>query len=280
MPLVNLSNMLKKADQEKTAVGNFDVFNIEMLKAVLGAAEETRSPVILAYGEVFEDYIDILHFARLAVSMAQSASVPVALHLDHAVKFSSIIKAVDSGFTSIMVDASDKPLEENIAVTQKVMDVCRVLDVSVEAELGHVSGIEGLYENDEYIYTDPLEAKRFVEQTGVDALAVAVGTVHGVYKSKPRLNLTRLREIKAAAGIPLVLHGGSGLSDEDFRQTIECGVSKINIFTDLTLAAMGNIRENAADVSLSFMGQCLKMTDAVKQEAVKKMRLFGSAGKA
>lgn len=280
MPLVNLSNMLKKADQEKTAVGNFDVFNIEMLKAVLGAAEETRSPVILAYGEVFEDYIDILHFARLAVSMAQSASVPVALHLDHAVKFSSIIKAVDSGFTSIMVDASDKPLEENIAVTQKVMDVCRVLDVSVEAELGHVSGIEGLYENDEYIYTDPLEAKRFVEQTGVDALAVAVGTVHGVYKSKPRLNLARLREIKAAAGIPLVLHGGSGLSDEDFRQTIECGVSKINIFTDLTLAAMGNIRENAADASLSFMSQCLKMTDAVKQEAVKKMRLFGSAGKA
>ncbi len=280
MALCNLSTMLQKAGQQKYAVGNFDIFNIEMLKGVLDAAEETRSPIIIAYGEAFEDLAPMESFAKTIIDMAQRATVPVAVHLDHAVKFDLILRAVHCGFTSVMIDASDKTLEDNIAVTKKVMELCRVFDVSVEAELGHVSGLGDLYESDDHIYTDVKEAKYFAEQTGIDALAVSIGTVHGVYKETPKLNLERLKEIKAAVSQPLVLHGGSGLTDQDFKNTIVDGITKINIHTDLTLAAMDSIRSNAADTKVSYIRQCVMMADAVKKETIRKMEIFGSCGKA
>jgi len=272
--------MLLKAQKEQYAVGSFDIFNIEMLKGVLGAAEETRSPVIVAYGEAFEELLPMESFARTVIDMAQRATVPVAVHLDHAVSFDLIVRAVHCGFTSVMIDASDKSLEDNIEITRKVVEVCRALNVSVEAELGHVSGLGTLYESDEHIYTDVQQAKYFTEQTQVDALAVSIGTVHGVHKEAPRLNLKRLKEIRAVVSQPLVLHGGSGLSEQDFRNTIIDGICKVNIYTDLTLAALDSIRNSAMDMRLSYIDQCVMIADAVKREAIRKMKIFGCCGKA
>ncbi len=280
MALCNLKTMLAKAQKEKYAVGNFDIFNIEMLKGVLDAAEETRSPVIIAYGEAFEDLIPMESFAGTIIDMAQKATVPVAVHLDHAVDFNLIMRAVHCGFTSVMIDASDKTLEDNIEITKRVVELCRPLDVSVEAELGHVSGLGELYQSDDHIYTDVQEAKYFAEQTQIDALAVSIGTVHGVYKETPKLNLERLKEINATVSQPLVLHGGSGLTAQDFKNTIVDGICKVNIHTDLTLTAMASIRDNAADNKLSYIKQCVMIAEAVKQETIRKMEIFGSCGKA
>lgn len=277
MPLVNLKNILKKAETEHYAIGSFDVFNIEILKGVLYAAEETKSPVILAYAEAFEEFVNIESFAPVMLRMAQKATVPVAVHLDHATSLELILRAVHSGFTSVMIDASEKPFKDNVAITKQVMQICRTFDVSVEAELGHVSGGEGLYKDDNYIYTDVSEAKMFVEETGVDALAVAIGTVHGVYKSTPKLSIDRLKAIKDIVKMPLVLHGGSGLTDEDFRNTIANGVSKVNIFTDLMLAAQESLR---CSIDRSYFKQCIDAANAVKAETVKKIMVFGSNGKA
>jgi fructose-bisphosphate aldolase class II len=279
MPLVNMNNMLEQAQKEHYGVGSFDVFNIEMLKGVLDAAEETRSPVILAYAEVFEELVSIESFAPVMVRMAQNATVPVAVHLDHAATLEFILRAVHNGFTSVMIDASEKPFKDNVTITNQVMQICRTFDVSVEAELGHVSGGEGLYKEDEYIYTDVKEAKQFVDETDVDALAVAIGTVHGVYKSTPKLSIDRLKAIKETIHKPIVLHGGSGLSDKDFQNTIVNGVSKVNIFTDLMLAAQQSIRSQLSD-NTSFLKQCINIADAVKDEAIKKIMVFGSNGKA
>lgn len=280
MPLCNLQAMLDKASKEKYAVGNFDIFNIEMLKGVLDAAEETRSPIILAYGEAFEELASIESFAPVMTVMAQKATVPVAVHLDHAVNFEFILRAVHSGFTSIMIDASDKPIRENIEITKRVVQICRTFNISVEAELGHVSGIDGLYDCDDYIYTDVQEAKLFSEETGIDVLAIAIGTVHGVYKEVPRLNIARLQEIRKAVKQHIVLHGGSGLSVDDFKETIRNGITKVNIHTDLTLAAMDCIHNNAGDSKLSYIRQCTKIAEAVKLETIKKMEIFGCCGKA
>jgi fructose-bisphosphate aldolase class II len=279
MPLVNLQYVLKKAESGHYAVGSFDVFNIDMLKGVIGAAEETRSPVILAYIQGFEDVIEIESFAPVMVRMAQKASVPVVVHLDHASSIDYITRAVNCGFTSVMIDASIMPYEDNVAITKRVIQLCSRFNASVEAELGHVNGGELVDKEDEYIYTDVNEAECFVKDTGVDALAVAIGTIHGVYRSKPVLSLQRLKEIKECTRIPIVLHGGSGLSDDDFRNTIMNGVSKINIFTDLAMAAMDCVRQNK-NVDLSYINHCAKIVEAVKDETIKKILLFGSDGKA
>lgn len=280
MSLCNLKTVLEKASKEKYAVGNFDIFNIEMLKGVLAAAEETRSPLILAYGEGFEELTDLESFTPVMIKMAQKATVPVVVHLDHAVKFEFILRAVHNGFTSVMIDASDKPLKENIEMTKRVVQICRTFDVSVEAEIGHVSGIDGMYESDDYIYTDAQEAKHFAEETDIDALAIAIGTIHGVYKETPKLNINRLQEIRKIIKQPIVLHGGSGLSESDFENVIKNGIAKVNIYTDLTLAAMRSIHENAKDANLPYIKQCVKIAEAVKLETIKKMEIFGCCGKA
>ena len=279
MPLVNLKSILEKAETEKYAVGSFDVINTEMLQGVIAAAEETRAPVILAFAQSFEETVALENLAPVMVSMARKATVPVVVHLDHAVTFEYISRAVSYGFTSVMIDASVVPFADNVAATKKVIELCRETGVSVEAELGHVSGGEAEDTDEDYFYTDVSEASLFVKETGVDALAVAIGTIHGVYKKKPVLSLQRLNEIKKHTQIPIVLHGGSGLSDDDFRATISGGVSKINIFTDLTLAAMESIRRDV-NKGLPYMSLSFNITQAVKEETIKKIKLFGSDGKA
>lgn len=280
MALVNMNQMLREAKKRRYAVGNFDVFNIEMFKGVIKAAEETRSPVIIAYGEAFMDYISIEAFTPLMRNVAERASVPVAIHLDHAIAYETIVKAVHAGFTSVMVDASDKPIAENIAMTRKVIELCRMFDVSVESEIGHVSGLTSVFENDDYMYTSVEEAKMFVKQTRVDTLAIAIGTVHGVYKEEPKLNFKRIKEIGEAIDVPLVLHGASGLSGDDIRRTIDSGISKINIHTDLTLRAMDAVRKSVGNADVSLMALCEEITEATRLEALAKMNQLGCCGKA
>ncbi len=281
MALVNMTNLLQDAFKNGYAVGNFDVFNTTMLRGVLGAAQKKKAPVILAYAEAFEPFIRLEHFAEVAIAMAKDASVPVVLHLDHAGNFPIVERALKSGFTSIMMDASALPLAENIRTTQEVVKACRAAGASAEAELGHVGGLEGQYEasDDECVYTEVEEAKQFVAQTGVDALAVAIGTVHGVYKNEPKLNLQRLQELKDALHLPLVLHGGSGLSDADFQACIRGGIAKINIFTDLTIAANDCMAQDAAS-NIAYIEKCIHVADAVQAVAAARMDVFGTANRA
>jgi fructose-bisphosphate aldolase class II len=180
-----------------------------------------------------------------------------------------------------MMDASDKEFSENIAITSKVVSLCRPLNISVEAELGHVAGNEGMYTHDEGVYTEPEQALEFVEKTGIDALAVSVGTVHGVYKSTPILSFERCEAIKKAVnGLPLVLHGGSGLSDEDFRHIIACGINKVNIFTDLTLEAMESLRNNDLSGKKAYFSVSSDVVRTIKFASIKKLERFGCIGKA
>ena len=277
MSLINLQEILKDAHAKKYAVGNFDAFNLEMVKGILEAAGEADSPVIIAYGEVFEDYVDPNAYAGMVLPLAKKAKVPVCLHLDHAGTFEGVVRAVHAGFTSVMIDASAMPFFDNVEMTQKVVDVCHPLGVSVESELGHVTAYGQEQGTAEYEYTDAAEALTFVCETGIDALAVAVGTAHGVYTKKPVLNLDVLKKLRNFLTIPLVLHGGSGLLDADFKNTIQCGISKINIFTDLTIAAMNKID---AQKNISFLRQCELFTQAVKEETLRKIAVFGSGGRA
>jgi len=282
MALVSMTEMLRDARKGGYAVGNFDAFNAEMVKGIIAAGEELRAPLIIAYGEVFGQVCPIEDFAQMVKSAARRTSIPVALHLDHANNYPIIYRALKSGFTSVMVDTSDKPLTENIAAANKVVEIARVFGASVEAELGHVGGLEGQYEAADYgecAYTVVDEAVQFLAETGVDALAVAIGTVHGVYKSEPKLNLQRLAELQAALDVPLVLHGGSGLSDDDLRECVRLGISKLNIFTDLTIAAMAQNKADA-DASMSYLDKCVRVADAVKSVTMDRIRVLGSTGKA
>jgi fructose-bisphosphate aldolase, class II len=277
MSIVNLTEILKDAHEKRYAVGNFDAFNMEMVKGILKAAQDTKSPVIIAYGEVFEDYIDVAAYAGMVLPMAKKAGVPVCLHLDHANTFDAVVRAAHAGFTSVMIDASSLPLADNIAITKKVVEACRPLNVSVEAELGHVTQYGREQGTDDYEYTDVAEAVTFTKETGIHALAVAVGTAHGVYTKKPVLKLDRLKQIRQALNVPLVLHGGSGLSDQDFINVIQNGISKVNIYTDLTMAAMQMVD---TETKLSFIEQNELFTEAVRQETLRKIKLFGSGGRA
>ena len=277
MSLVNMKQMLLEAREKQYAVPNFTVFNIEMLRASVCAAEELHSPVIVAFAEVFESLIPMEEAAPMFLETAKRASVPVAVHLDHARSFALIERALRCGFTSVMLDASDQPFEENLRLTGELVKQCREYGVSVESELGHIGGLEG-YDYHGDAYTDVQEAQQFAEQTGVDALAVSIGTVHGVYKQEPKLNFERIAELRAASKAPLVMHGGSGLSDSDFKQAIQLGIAKINIHTDLTLEAVACALR--ADGQTGYFDLSRQMFEAMKENAKEKIRLFGAENRA
>jgi len=281
MSLVNLAELLKPANEQKYAVGAFDVFSIEMASAVIRAAEETKSPVILAYVEAFDTLVSMESYVAFLRRLAEDASVPVCIHLDHATNLEIIQRAVRCGFSSVMIDASDKSFEENIAATAEVVGICKPLGISVESELGHVSGNEGMYADDTGVYTEVESAKEFVDRTGVDALAVAIGTIHGVYKSTPVLSFDRCAQIKSATNnLPLVIHGGSGLSDEDFRKVIAAGINKVNIFTDLTIAAMEYLTNDEITNKTHYFSASMQVTEVIKQATIAKLQRFGCIGKA
>ena len=275
--LVTLNEVLPKAQKEKYAVGLFNTIDMEMANGVLAAAENMKSPVIIGTAEILLPFGGLEELAWLLRPMAERANVPVVLHFDHGLKEETVYKAIDLGFSSVMYDCSDQSFEENIKALREMTKYAHSKGVSVEAEIGHVgnAGCEGAAD----ALTDPAEAKYFAEQTGVDALAVAIGTAHGAYKSKPCLDFERLKKIREAVAVPLVLHGGSGLSEEDFKKTIEYGIAKVNIFTDVNQAAAKAAHDNYKEgMGMTDLVQSIR--DAVQTATENKMRIFGSCNRA
>lgn len=275
--LVNLKEVLADAQKNKYAVGLFNTQDTDMLEAVISAAEELRSPVILGTAEVLLKYGEFKLIAPALIEMAKRATVPVVVHFDHGLTFERCMEALKFGFSSLMFDGSAGSPEENIRKTREIVRIAHAFGASVEGEIGHVGET---VTNDEFAtdsYTTPKEALNFVKQTGVDALAVSIGTAHGAYKSKPRLDIQRLSEIRSTLSTPLVLHGGSGLSDDDFRNTIANGIAKINIYTDLCNAANKAMQEGLAS-NECYSDIHTRKVEYVKKVAMEKIRLFGSAG--
>ncbi|MHB0885226.1 MAG: class II fructose-bisphosphate aldolase [Bacillota bacterium] len=277
--------MIQAAYREGYAVGSFNVYNLESIQAAIMAAEAERSPVMIqAWAGIFAyQEVDPVTLAALARSLAWRASVPVCLHLDHGPDVEMVEQACLAGFTSVMIDASALPIAENVAVTRRAVETARRFDVPVEAELGHVGGAEeALGDGDsEAALTDPETAKAFVSQAGCDYLAVAIGTAHGRYQSQPHLDIPRLKAIRAAVDVPLVLHGSSYTPDDQVAATIPLGMAKINVATELSDVWLEAAKRAAAGTEQRYPSQILAPArDAVAERIRAKIRLFGSSGKA
>lgn len=241
MSLVTMASILRNAMQGNYAVPAFDALEKDSVDAIIKAAEAVDRPVILMVPEAGLPLINMEQFFQYMVEAAKRARIPVALELDHGKCYETIVKAIHYGFTGVMIDGSELSYEDNAALTRRVVEVAHAAGVSVEAEIGHVAGGEGNMEEgsevDVSMYTDPDSARHFAMDTQVDALAIAFGTVHGVYKGTPKLDLGRLSEIRRQVSIPLVMHGGSGVSDEEFQKAVAAGINKVNFFTEISMSA-------------------------------------------
>lgn len=275
--IVNLNDVLKDAQKNSYAVGLFNTTDTDMLEAAISAAEELRSPIIIGTAEVLLPFGDLKLIAPSIVAAAKRASVPVVVHYDHGLTFERCIEALNLGFSSIMFDGSASDEKENLKNTREIVKIAHDMGVTVEGEIGHVGQADCGDNEQRDMYTTPHEAVKFVNETGVDALAIAIGTAHGAYKSKPKLDIERLKEIRKALDTPLVLHGGSGLSDDDFKNTIKAGIAKVNIFTDLCIAGERAMIENSEKAYLDIRNEKVK---TIKEAVIRKMLLFGSDGKA
>ncbi|WP_100401472.1 class II fructose-bisphosphate aldolase [Bacillus sp. FJAT-42315] len=287
MPLVSMTDMLNKAKEEKYAVGQFNLNNLEFTQAILQAAEEEKSPVILGVSEGAARYMGGF---KLVVAMVEAlmeeynVTVPVAIHLDHGSSFEMCAKAIHAGFTSVMIDGSHHPLEENIELTKKVVELAHIHGVSVEAELGRIGGQEDdlIVDDAEAMYAIPSECDQLVRETGVDCFAPALGSVHGPYKGEPNLGFDRMEEVMNLTGIPLVLHGGTGIPTKDIQRAISLGTAKINVNTENQIASAKTVREVLAEKPdlydpRKYLGPA---RETIKETVKGKMREFGSSGKA
>lgn len=272
--LVTMNEILKDAEDKKYGAGLFNMLNLEMARGIIEAAEEEKSPLILGVAEVHLPYIPLDYAAVIMRKIAAEAKIPVCLHFDHGVTYENIFKAAELGFSSVMYDGSSLPFDENVKNTAEVCKKAHSMGISVEAELGHV-GMADCPDESDGMYTKAEQVTEFVDKTGVDALAVAIGTAHGSYVKKPVLDISRLAQIYEVSSVPLVLHGGSGLSDDDFRNTIKHGIRKVNICTDMCVAA-----RNAYMNSEGFEKSVDDAKNAVKEVVKNKIRLFGSNGRA
>ena len=283
MALVTTNEMLLKAQEGHYAVGAFNVENMEMVMAVLRAAEEMKSPVIMQTTPSTIKYAGLDYYLAMVRTAAARASVPVAMHLDHGDSFELAMQALRTGYTSIMIDGSHESFEDNITLTRRVVDACAPSAISVEAELGKVGGKEDdLEAADDSPYTDPQQAKEFAERTEVNSLAVAIGTAHGFYVGTPVLDKERLSQIRQVVDIPLVLHGASGLSDEDVKDCVKRGICKVNFATELRAAYTGAVKKLLAEKPETFDPKALgKAGMAAVTELVKeRMKVCGCDGKA
>ena len=283
MALVTTKQLLLDAQEKGYAVGAFNVENMEMVQAVVAAAEELNSPVIMQTTPSTVKYADLAYFYANVKTAAEKANVSVVMHLDHGSSFGLAMQALRTGYTSIMIDGSHESYEDNIAVTKSVVDACHPSEIPVEAELGKVGGKEdNLDGGEDNPYTDPKQAKEFVERTGVDSLAVAIGTAHGVYKGTPKLDVERLSEIREVVSIPLVLHGTSGVPDEAVKESIKRGICKVNYATDLRIAFTRGVnkvlKENPDTIDPKKYNAAGR--EEVKQYVMSKIKVCGSDGKA
>lgn len=284
MSLVTSLELLTKAETGGYAVGAFNCNNMEIVQAIIAAAEAEQSPVIIQASQGAIRYAGLGYITALVREAALFSKVPVALHLDHGTDFKQVINCLRSGFTSVMFDGSQLPLEENIKITSKIVEVAHAVGVSVEGELGRLRGTEdeiSVSEREAFL-TDPKEAVTFVQETGVDALAPSIGTAHGRYRGRPDLDFQRLKEIRELIRIPLVLHGSSGVPEEDIRRAIELGVRKVNIDTDIRVAFVDEMRRvlaaNPEEIDpRKVLGPArMRATEVIRE----KIRLFGSQGQA
>ena len=285
MPLVSMKEMMIKGKEQGYAIGQFNLNNLEYTQAILQAAEEEKSPVILGVSEGAARYMGGFKTVVMMVKGLMEdygTTVPVAIHLDHGSSFEKCKEAIEAGFTSVMIDASSKSLEENIEITKKVVDFAKKHNVSVEAELGVVGGQEDDVIADGVIYADPAECRELVEKTGIDCLAPALGSVHGPYKGEPNLGFEEMEEISKQGDIPLVLHGGTGIPTKDIQRSISLGTSKINVNTENQIQGTKAVRNTLNEDSevydpRKFLGP---MREAIKATVIGKMREFGSSQQA
>jgi len=283
MPLVSYADLLQDAQRRCYAVGAFNIFGLEFLAAILEAAEQERSPLLLQINPVHYPWMDPPAYVRYVKDQLASTAVPIGLNLDHGTTLDTIVQGIQFGFPSVMYDGSRLPFAENLQQTREVVLLCAKHAVTVEAELGTLNdeGLNLTEQNRELLFTDPAAAAEFVQTTGVDALAVSIGNAHGFYRGEPQLDLQRLEAIAAATSVPLVLHGGSGISNCDFEKAISRGICKINIYTDMSVAATrraGEVIESESHVDYPTM--LFEVRKSVKSVVRHKMQTFGSSGKA
>ena len=283
MELITTKQILKQAQEGNYAIGAFNVENMEMVMAVISAAEEMNAPVIMQTTPSTVKYAGLDCFLANAKVAASNAKVPVVMHLDHGSSFELAAQALRAGYTSIMIDGSHNDFESNIEISKAVVDMCKPSGVAVEAELGKVGGKEDdLDGGDGDLYTDPLEAKEFVERTGVDSLAIAIGTAHGMYKGEPKLDLERLSEIRKVVSVPLVLHGGSGIPDWKVQEAIKRGICKVNYATELRIAYTHGVntylKENPDTIDPKKYNKA--GIDEVKKFVMEKIQICGCQNKA
>ena len=279
--LVNLKEILEIAEKENKAIGMFNATGFDSLQAVIKAAEELNQPVIIAHAEVHNVYNDISLVGPAMIAMAKEAKIPVCVHLDHGTSLEMIWRALRLGFTSVMLDASALPYEENLRLTKEVTEIAHAMGVSVEAELGRlVTGEtgereEGMSLNAEDYYTDPEEAREFCKATGIDALAIAFGTAHGFYAAEPKLSFEVVKNVAKATGLPLVMHGGSGVSDEGFREAIRCGIRKINYYSYMSKAGYEAAKAVIAEGKTGYLHDVeYAAMQAMKEDVKKAIRVF------
>ncbi len=279
--LVNMNDILLPAKEGGYGVGFFNAVNVEMARAVIETAEELQAPVMVGTAEVLLPTMELERVAEYLIPMAKKASVPVCVHYDHGLTFEKCMEALKLGFSSIMYDCSTASYEENVEKVAEMVKICHAMGVTVEGELGHVgdNAGEGKLENPSDYFTDPDTAADFVTKTGVDSLAIAVGNAHGDYAFPPKLDFERIRVISEKTNLPLVLHGGSGLSDDDFLRAVKLGVSKVNIFTDIDKAGKCGIEAGIAAGETSVMGLIPYEIAGMKKVVKEKIMLFGSNGR-
>lgn len=287
MALVSMKDMLQTALEGKYAVGQFNLNNLEFTQAILQAAQIEQAPVILGVSEAYIPYMGGLPcIAGMVKALIEhyGITVPVALHLDHGSSYEVCMKAIHAGFTSVMIDASHHSLQHNIEVTRQVTQAAHVLGVSVESELGRITGREDdlVVDDADGMYAVAQDCVTMVQETGIDCLAPALGSVHGPYRGQPKLGFERMAEIKELTGVPLVLHGGSGLPDDEIRQAIACGTAKINVNTDNQIACTATIRTFLNDHPDAYdpRNYLIPAREAIIASVRAKIQLFGSAGKA
>lgn len=279
--LVNMNDILLPAKEGNYGVGFFNAINVEMARAVIETAEELRAPVMVGTAEILLPTMELELVADYLIPMAKRSSVSICVHYDHGLTFARCMEALRLGFTSVMYDCSTVSYEENVSRVAEMVKICHGMGVTVEAELGHVGDNTGAgkLEHPEDYYTDPDTAEEFVKRTGADALAVAVGNAHGDYAFPPKLDFDRIDTISKKTNIPLVLHGGSGLADDDFRRAVKLGISKVNIFTDIDKAGKAGVEAGIAAGEKTMMGLIPYEISAMKKVVAEKIRLFGSEGK-
>ncbi len=280
MNLIPMADILQDAHKRTYAVGGFNINNMEFLQGIIRGAEELNSPLILQASEGAIRYIGMDYVMQMVEAATKDTNIPVALHLDHGSNFESIMNCIRAGFSSVMIDASKKPFEENIALTKKVVEAAHSVNVSVEAELGNIGGTEDDHtvEEKDAMYTDPDQAKEFVEATGVDALAIAIGTAHGVYEGEPELDFERLDTIKKLIDMPVVLHGASGISAKDLEKAVGYGVNKVNVNTDFQQVFTSKVKEIFAEKPELYDPRkyCGPGRETITEKVKEKIKVLGS----